>query len=101
MTHFASTTTKPGRCRRCRAPILTALDEGLPATVDATPLPNQAAEITALINNLWTYVHTRSGYLIHRDARRIAHNSIAGTIHAQHTCVSPTQLVIDIGETAK
>ncbi|WP_245603603.1 hypothetical protein [Salinispora cortesiana] len=93
--HFLSTIAAESRCPRCRKPILTALDEGSPARVDTTPLPDRASEIAALLDNRATYTLTRNQHLIYRDAHRITANTLQGTIHAEHTCTRPTQLTLD------
>lgn len=99
-TPFRSTTATDTRCPACRAQTLTALDEGIPARVDAAPLPDRQAEIAALLNGQATYVLTTNRQLIHRDAERITANTLHGTIHAEHKCSPPAQLTIDnlIGE---
>jgi hypothetical protein len=95
MSHFTSTRATPNHCPRCQAPTLTALDEGIPATVNPTPLPDRQAEITALLQGLHTYTLTSNAQLIHRDTTRITANTLHGTIHAQHKCAGPAQLLID------
>lgn len=99
--YLVSTTATDTRCPRCRAAVITAIDEGIPARVDATPLPDRTAEIAALLDGKHTYVLTDRRHLFHRDASRIAGGSIHGTIHAEHTCAGPTQLTIEdlIGST--
>ncbi|MBM0274121.1 hypothetical protein [Micromonospora tarensis] len=92
---FKSTLTAPTRCPRCHAPTLTALDEGIPARVNATPLPNRQAEIDALIQGLMTYTHTNNRHLVYRTPERITANTLRGTIHAEHHCNGPTQLTFD------
>ncbi|MEV4384379.1 hypothetical protein AB0J68_01420 [Micromonospora sp. NPDC049580] len=92
---FQSTVATPQPCDRCHAALLVALDEGLTARVDATPLPNRQAEIAALIQGLWTYTHTNNRHLVYRSAERITGNTLRGTIHAQHQCNGPTQLTLD------
>lgn len=87
--HLISTRAKPRTCPGCGAPTLTALDRGLPATVDATPIDPGPPEITALLAGKWTYILLTSGYLLHRDADRI-HARTPGNIHAQHACPQPT-----------
>lgn len=101
MTHLASTTADDAECPRCHKPILTALDEGLTAHVDATPLPDRQAEIAALIEGRWTYTLTTYRQLIHRNAQRITADTMRGTIHAEHRCAGIVQLTIDdmIGQT--
>lgn len=93
--HFASTRATDARCPRCHAALLTALDEGLTARVDATPLPDRDAEIAALLDGRWTYTLTANRHLIMRAAHRIAANTIRGTVHAEHKCTGPTQLTFD------
>lgn len=99
--HLVTTIAKQQRCHRCRAPILTALDEGLTARVDATPLRNRDAEIAALLDNRRTYNYTSYGHLYYRDEWRIAASIPPGTaIHAEHKCSTqkgPQQLTLDIG----
>jgi hypothetical protein len=94
MTHFQSTTVTETRCPRCHRAILTALDEGLRVTADTTPLPNPQAEVAAILDNRRTYTRTQFGWLIFRDASRIAGNSLRGTIHAEHKCTGPQQLAL-------
>ncbi|WP_194821278.1 hypothetical protein [Micromonospora sp. S-DT3-3-22] len=98
--HLASTTATETRCHRCHTALLTALDDGLTARVNAAPLLDRQAEIAALLNGLATYVLTSNRHLIHRDAERITANTLRGTIHAEHQCTGPTQLTLDdlIGE---
>ncbi|MFI6160370.1 hypothetical protein ACIA59_10520 [Micromonospora haikouensis] len=93
--HLISTVATETRCHRCHAPILTALDDGVPARVDATPLPDRTAEINALLDGRWTYTHTANRHLVIRDEHRIASTTITGTIHAEHKCTGPTQLTLD------
>ncbi|MEU5549224.1 hypothetical protein ABZ738_05595 [Micromonospora sp. NPDC047793] len=93
--HLISTTATPGTCPRCRRPVITALDDGIPARVDATPLPDRQAEIAALLEGRWTYTHTTNRHLIHRDAARITANTLTGTIHAEHKCTGAIQLTLD------
>ncbi|NIL59927.1 hypothetical protein [Salinispora arenicola] len=93
--HLTSTSATETRCPRCRTALLTALDDGIPARVNATPLPDRQAEITALINGQWTYTLTRNQHLVIRDAERITADTLQGTIHAEHTCTGPTQLTLD------
>lgn len=95
MSHFASTPATDTTCPRCRANLLTALDEGLRARVDATPLADRQAEIAALLQGRWTYTRIANGQLVHRDAPRIAAGALRGPTHAEHKCVGPTQLMID------
>jgi hypothetical protein len=94
--HLVSTATTETRCPRCHTATLTALDEGLTARVDLAPLPTREAEIAALLQGHWTYIHTANRHLVYRDAGRITANSLRGTIHAEHKCGNrPTQLTID------
>ncbi len=96
--HFVSTTATESRCRHCRRPTLTALDEGQPAHVDATPLPDRQAEINALLNNRRTYTHTTYGQLHYRDENKLRNPTTPGArIHAEHKCVGTKQLTLDIG----
>lgn len=96
--HLINTTAKQSRCHRCAAAILTALDEGSTARVDATPLPNRQAEIAALLDNRRTYDHPLYGQLHYRDETRIARNKDRWPIHAEHKCAAkPKQLTLDIG----
>lgn len=95
--HFISTTARNTTCPTCRAHTLTAHDEGLPATVDATPIP-ATDEIAALLAGKRTYTKTRGGQLIHRQAGRIRGGWLKGDIHAEHKCTpQPEQLTFDIG----
>ncbi|MEU4367533.1 hypothetical protein [Micromonospora chersina] len=93
--HLISTVATDHRCDRCHAPIIAALDDGIPARVDATPLRDRQAEIAALLDGKWTYVLTLNRHLIHRDASRITANTLTGTIHAEHKCTGPAQLTFD------
>lgn len=93
--HFISTTAAETTCPRCRKPLLTALDEGIPTRVDATPLPDRQAEIAALLDGRWTYVLTINRHLTIRDASRITGGSLRGTIHAEHKCTGAEQLTIE------
>ncbi|MFI6228905.1 hypothetical protein ACIBCR_16500 [Micromonospora echinospora] len=93
--HLISTVATESRCPRCRAATLTALDDGIPARVNATPLPDRQAEITALLDGRLTYVLTTNRHLLHRDGSRIAANTLRGTVHAEHKCTGPTQLTFD------
>jgi hypothetical protein len=94
MSWFQSTRTTESRCPRCHASILTGLDEGLTARVDATPLPNPQAEIDAIIRDLRTYTLTQFGWLVFRDATRIKGGTPRGTIHAEHKCTGNAQLAL-------
>lgn len=94
MTWFQSTRATEATCPRCRAPILTALDEGVPATVDATPLPDRAAEIAVLLDGRKTYSHAQK-QIFYRNATRIRDTTINGTIHAEHRCAGPQQTLLD------
>lgn len=78
-----STLTKPGTCPRCHSQLLVALDAGLPAQVDATPITT-SQEIAALIEGRWTYLHIHQ-QLIHRTAAIIT-GGRTGNIHAEHRC---------------
>ncbi len=83
--HLVSTTATPRTCT-CGAPILTAHDEGLPARVDATPIPI-GDEIATLLTGRRTYTHTWIGQLIHRTPGRIASRRLDHhPIHAEHRC---------------
>lgn len=95
MSWFQSTHTTETRCPRCRAALLTAIDEGMPATVNAEPLADRAAEVAALLDGRRTYVHTERRLLVYRNATRIRGNTIPGTIHAEHKCTGPQQLLLD------
>jgi len=95
MTYFASTRATDTTCPRCRAAVLVALDEGLRVRADSTPLPDRQSEIAALLDGRQTYTLTAHRHLIHRTAERIATDRLRGTIHAEHKCVTPTQLTID------
>jgi hypothetical protein len=89
--HLVSTPAKAETCPGCRAALLVALDEGLTARVDATPLPDRPAEIAALLAGRRTYTRLRNNELVHRDADRIADPRLRGDIHAQHQCTGPAQ----------
>lgn len=82
--HLISTRPVDSHCRHCGTAILIGLAEGLAARVDAIPIPPRS-EVDALIEGRWTYTR-RPAELIHRDARRIAGNSLFGAIHAEHRC---------------
>jgi hypothetical protein len=85
VSHFASTPAAEATCPRCHRPILTALDEGLRARVDPTPV-TAAEEITALLAGRWTYTLLASGHLVHRDSHRITAGTLHGPTHAEHRC---------------
>jgi hypothetical protein len=87
--HLISTPSRVVTCH-CGATLLAAHDSGEPVTVDATPLPDRAAEIAALIQNRRTYTHTIGRQLIHRTPGIIRSGWPPGTIHASHKC--PRQL---------
>ncbi|MFI6763316.1 hypothetical protein ACIBF5_29700 [Micromonospora sp. NPDC050417] len=96
MSYLISKTAAETTCPRCRRQTLSAIEEGIPCRVDRAPLTTPAAEITALLDGRHTFVLTPRGYLIHRDAGRIAGNTIPGTIHAEHQCTTKAhQLTID------
>lgn len=98
--HFVTTVATPTRCKRCGAAILTALDEGLNARVDATPLRDRQAEIAALLDGRRTYKHTIYGQLHHRDETQLRKPHDPGMrIHAEHQCTRNEQLAIDLGAT--
>lgn len=84
MIHFVSTKAVEATCHRCRTALLTGLDQGIPARVDAAPI-SPAAEVGVLLEGRWTYT-LRAEQLIHRDARRIASGRWIGPIHAEHRC---------------
>ena len=83
--HLVSTTVTTKPCPRCGRTVLAALDEGLPAEVDPARLDN-TGEITALLDGRKTYTLTGGKELIHRDAGRIRHGHLRGSIHAEHQC---------------
>lgn len=89
MTHFVSTTAELSTCGTCALPVLRALDEGVPACVDLVPLPNLAAEITAIATGRWTYTRLRDGSLAYRDETRLSDPAMASPVHAAHACRSP------------
>lgn len=83
--HLASTTAEPTHCRHCGAPILTALDTGFTARVDAHPiLPS--VELVVLLSGRRTYTHTHGRQLVQRTAARITANYPRGPLHAEHVC---------------
>lgn len=92
--YLISTTAAEAKCPHCRRLILTALDEGSIARVDATALLDRQAEITALLDGRRTYTHTTYNQLVYRDATRITGNSIRGPIHAEHRCVGTKQTTL-------
>lgn len=100
MSHFISTPATLSTCPRCRLPTITAHDEGIPVRADLLPLPDRRAEIAALLQGRTTYTRASNSHLITRVAERIAADTIAGPIHAEHRCAPPAQLTIDqlIGE---
>jgi hypothetical protein len=86
--HFISTTARTATCPGCGAPILVAIDAGLPAHVNTQPIsPHDEAAV--LLTGAWTYTHTKAGHLILRTATHIRAGML-GTIHAQHQCPTPT-----------
>jgi hypothetical protein len=97
--HLVSTNTRETTCRRCGAAVLTALDEGLTATVDPKPIPPNN-EVAILLTGRRTYTKTNGGQLIHREAGRIRGGWLRGTIHAEHQCrqngPQPEQLTLDM-----
>lgn len=82
--HLLTTPATARTCPHCKAHLLTAHDQGIPAIVDATPI-TPGDELTALLEGRWTYNHIY-GLLIHRDAARIAAGHQSEPIHAQHKC---------------
>lgn len=86
--HLISTTAAGKPCPGCTAPILTALDEGLTATVDAEPITGP--EVQILITGRRTYTLHANNELTYRDAGRIIGGHLRGTIHAEHRCPQPT-----------
>lgn len=96
--HLISTTATDRTCPRCHAPILTALDEGLPATIDREPIA-ATTEVAILLTGRRTYTKTHGGQLIHRTPERIRGGWLrGGTIHAEHKCDQPPseQLTFDL-----
>jgi hypothetical protein len=90
--HLVSTTAKPATCPRCHSPLLVALAEGVTVRIDATPLADRAAEITALLDNRATYSRFGNGELVHRDGQRITDPFLNRLpIHAAHQCTGPAQ----------
>lgn len=90
--HLATTRARPDTCHRCRDPILIGLAEGLTARVDATPLPDRNAEITALLAGLRTYTRFSNDELAYRDPTRIRDPRLSKReIHAEHKCTRPEQ----------
>lgn len=83
--HLISTVATEKTCH-CGITILTALDSGSPARVDAAPLPDRPAELTALIEGRWTYTRLHCGWLAYRDASTIAAPPATGTVHQEHRC---------------
>lgn len=83
--HLISTVATEHTCP-CGTPVLTAVDSGMPARVDATPLVDRAAELAALLDGRWTYTHIRCGWLVHRDSHEITANVLDGPVHRQHRC---------------
>jgi hypothetical protein len=86
--HLITTRARNTTCPGCAAPILTAIDAGLPAHVDATPI-DPANEIGILLTGAWTYTHTTAGHLIHRHPDHIRTGQPTGPIHQQHKCPTP------------
>jgi hypothetical protein len=83
--HLISTVAVTRICP-CGARTLVALDSGSTARVDSDPLPDRAAELTALIDDRWTYSLIRVGWLVHRDADVIAAGTLDGPVHREHRC---------------
>jgi hypothetical protein len=86
--HLITTRARTTTCPGCAAPILTAIDAGLPAHVNPTPIPPQQ-EATILLTGAWTYTHTTAGHLIHRHPDHIRTGQPTGPIHATHKCPTP------------
>lgn len=95
--HLVTTRARPATCHRCQDPILIALAEGLTVRVNATPLADRNAEITALLSGLRTYTCFSNGELAYRDADRIRDHQkrdprlAPHEIHAEHKCTRPEQ----------
>lgn len=87
--HLISTRVVQRQCPRCGTELLVAIDEGIPAHVDAAPI-DPADEIAALLTGRWTYA-LRRGELVHRDEYRIRGGYAGEAIHAQHRCQIFTQ----------
>jgi hypothetical protein len=84
--HLVTTRAAPRACKRCKASILVAVSEGLPAYVDTTPI-DALQEIRALVEGRWTYTLTTARELLHRDRLRIQTTpDTRTTIHRQHRC---------------
>lgn len=88
--HLICTRATSSTCRRCRASVLIAYDEGEPVTADATAIAPQN-EATILLQNRRTYTRTVGGYLMRREPAHIISGHPAGDIHPQHQCAVPTQ----------
>jgi hypothetical protein len=84
--HLVSTPARPGLCRRCGAAILSGLDEGVLATVDAAPL-DFVAEFAAVVAGRTTFALLGDG-LARRDADRISGGLVGRGVHAEHCCGS-------------
>lgn len=87
--HLISTKATPTTCGGCGTPLLVGHDAGIPARVNATPIPPEK-EAAILLTGAWTYTLTTGKQLIQRDADKIRSGWPPGTIHAQHKCNTPT-----------
>lgn len=83
--HLISTRAVEVDCPQCQQPVLRAVDEGLPAVVDATPI-NPTTELHTLLDNRRTYARLHCRELAHRHAGRIRHGLVGDAIHAEHIC---------------
>ncbi|HLL68838.1 MAG TPA: hypothetical protein VK453_24460 [Micromonosporaceae bacterium] len=82
--HLATDPVTVQRCRRCQAPILVGLAEGLPCRVDPVAV-NQLGELIAILGILATFTLTKSG-LVQRDASRVRGTFLRGPVLVQHQC---------------
>lgn len=98
--HLVTTRARSDTCHRCQDPILIGLAEGITTRVDAAPLPDRDAEITALLAGLRTYTRFSNSELAYRDAGRIREHQRRDPrlpkrdIHAEHKCTRPEQGVL-------
>lgn len=79
------------RCRVCRQPILSGLSEGARVRVDRDPIAEVRdldfdVEAAAIVTGHRTFVRLPNGELYERDQFRLAHNTLQGSIHVEHSC---------------
>lgn len=92
---FITKPAEPKRCRRCKAPVLRGLSEGVPVVVDRESLGDvdgpgaTADEFYAMLSGVRTFVLTSGDMLYERDPSRVRHGTLVGSIHAEHDCAEP------------